>query len=130
MKKSSILPLVNTVILRRKNEMCRSNVISYDVTLRGGRHAGKYKSFGLVDNMAECIRVCCEERFCDLAFMINSTCFTVRCRSEEGCQEVRSPGTEFKPMMSYVVREKLSDQRKKNEKVYRKKSGHKHHQQG
>ena len=122
--------LVNSVILRRQNEICRSNIISYDVTLRDGRHAGKYKPFGPVDNMAECICVCCEETLCDLAFVINETCFTVRCRTDEGCQEVKSPGSAFKPMISYVVREKLRDQHKKHKKPYHKKSAHKHEQQG
>ena len=97
---------VNSMSLRRQSEICKSNVISYDVTLRGGKYAGKYKAFGPVNDMAECIRVCCMERYCDLAFMINGTCFTVRCHTEEACQEVRSPGTGFKPMISYVVRER------------------------
>jgi hypothetical protein len=121
---------VNSVILQRQSEICKSNVISYDVTLRGGRHAGKYKAFGPVDDMEECIRVCCMQKFCDLAFVINGTCFTVRCHTEEGCQEVRSPGSGFKPMISYVVRERPRGYRKKHEKVHRKKLGKKHHQKG
>ncbi|XP_028404361.1 uncharacterized protein LOC114527001 isoform X2 [Dendronephthya gigantea] len=113
---------VNSVSLRRQSEICKSNVISYDVTLRGGRYAGKYKAFGPVDDMAECIRVCCMERYCDLAFMINGTCFTVRCHTEEGCQEVRSPGTGFKPMISYVMRERRHHSSHDGEKLV-----HKHH---
>ena len=118
--------VVNSVVLRTHRQMCKSNVISYDVTLRAGRHAGKYKSVGPVINMAECIRVCCTEKYCDLAFMINGTCFTVRCHTEEGCQEVRSPGSGFKPMISYVLREKSSGYHKKHGKVNRKKLGKKH----
>ncbi|CAB3999838.1 Hypothetical predicted protein [Paramuricea clavata] len=80
--------------------------------------------------MEECIRVCCMQKFCDLAFVINGTCFTVRCHTEEGCQEVRSPGSGFKPMISYVVREKPRNYHKKHEKVHGKNLGKKHHQKG
>jgi hypothetical protein len=66
------------------------------------------------------------EKYCDLAFMINGTCFTVRCHTEEGCQEVRSPGSGFKPMISYVLREKSSGYNKNNGKAYRKKLEEKH----
>lgn len=104
---------MNSVILRRPSEICKSNVISYDVTLRGRQHAGKYTTFGQMDNMAECIRACCMERYCDLAFMINGTCFTVRCHTEEACEEVRSPGSRYTPMISYVVRERQREDNKK-----------------
>ena len=129
---SLFLFVVNSVVLRTQNEVCKSNVISYDVTLRGGRHAGKYKTFGPVDNMAECIRVCCIEKYCDLAFMINGTCFTVRCHTEEGCQEVRSPGSGYKPMISYVLREKSSSYHKKQQKSHWKnlKQKQKHYHKG
>ena len=100
--------IVNSITQRKHSEICKSNVISYDVTLRGGKHAGKYKTFGEVDNMAECIHICCVEKQCDVAFMINGICFTVQCHSEEACEEVRATGSGFKLMLSYVVREKPS----------------------
>ena len=46
------------------------------------------------------------EKCCDVAFMISGICFTVKCHNDEACEEVHAPGSGYKPMLSYVVREK------------------------
>ena len=62
------------------------------------------------------------ERYCNLAFIITGTCFTVYCHTEEGCKVISSPGARFKPMISNVVRGRRYQDSRDREKL-----GHEHH---
>ena len=84
---------------------CRPGVISYDVTLKGGLSAGSFFPFGNVDNMETCVTLCCQRNSCSVAFMLKDACFSITCASEELCEQVPAPSTDFSPRLSYVRRE-------------------------
>lgn len=83
---------------------CRPSVISYDVTLRGGLSAGQYTPIGHVDGMEACVNLCCKRNTCDIALMLRDSCYSITCASEELCEEVPAPSSNFYPRLSYVRR--------------------------
>ena len=85
---------------------CRPGVMSYDVTLKGGLSAGSFFPLGSVDNMEACVTQCCHRNSCDVAFMLKDSCFSITCASEELCEQVPAPSTDFSPRLSYVRRER------------------------
>jgi len=91
---------------------CRPSVISYDVTLRGGLSAGQFTPIGHVDGMEACVNLCCKRKTCDIALMLRDSCYSITCASEELCEEVPAPSTDFYPRLSYVRRD-LESQTKK-----------------
>ena len=84
---------------------CRPSVISYDVTLRGGLSAGQYTPIGHVDGMEACVNLCCKRNTCDIALMLRDSCYSITCASEELCEEVPAPSSNFYPRLSYVRRD-------------------------
>ena len=95
---------------------CRPSVISYDVTLRGGLSAGKFTPIGHVDGMEACVNLCCKRNTCDIALMLRDSCYSITCASEELCEEVPAPSSDFYPRLSYVRRD-VESQAKKGEDV-------------
>lgn len=95
---------------------CRPSVISYDVTLRGGLSAGKFMPIGHVDGMEACVNLCCKRNTCDIALMLRDSCYSITCASEELCEEVPAPSSDFYPRLSYVRRD-VESQAKKGEDV-------------
>ncbi|RMX60284.1 hypothetical protein pdam_00021442 [Pocillopora damicornis] len=91
---------------------CRPSVVSYDVTLRGGLSAGKFTPIGHVDNMEACVHLCCKRNTCDIALMLRDSCYAITCASEELCEEVPAPSSDFYPRLSYVRRD-IGSQNKK-----------------
>ncbi|XP_031554877.1 uncharacterized protein LOC116291804 isoform X2 [Actinia tenebrosa] len=85
-------------------ETCLESTITYDVTLRGGIHAGKFTERPHVNTMRKCIRECCDADSCDLAFMFGDRCYSVTCKSEKSCQAVLAKPTSLKPRISYMSR--------------------------
>ena len=51
-----------------------------------GMHSGKYKKLGDVDNMEDCIEMCCKENYNDAAFMLGKVCYSVKCYNSDLCQ--------------------------------------------
>lgn len=87
---------------------CRPSVVSYDVTLRGGLSAGKFTPVGHVDSMEACVNLCCHRNTCDIALMLRDSCYSITCVSEELCEVVPAPSSDFYPRLSYVRRDNES----------------------
>lgn len=51
-----------------------------------GIHSGKFKSLGRVDNMEDCIEMCCKEKDVDAAFLLGKLCYSVKCYNSDLCQ--------------------------------------------
>lgn len=83
---------------------CQPSVISYDVTLKGGVKAGSFTPLGQVDSIQTCISLCCQRPSCDVAFMLKTTCYSIKCASEDVCEQVPARVSEYSPRLSYVRR--------------------------
>ena len=85
---------------------CPHNEVMYNVKLKAGLSAGKFTDIGKVKSIMTCIRYCCDAKVeCDLAFMLESNCYLVKCYSEDRCQALPAPGIDysFKQKMAFVA---------------------------
>lgn len=93
--------------------LCTHSPVSTNVTLKGGRDAGKFVNLGEVESMHMCTALCCAKPTCDLAFMLGDTCVAVECASEEKCQTVRARPVGFNPKIAYIRRREMDQNVKK-----------------
>lgn len=85
-----------------EDKKCMASKVITDVTLKGGKKAGKFKDHGDVKNMKACKKLCCKDDSCNLAFMLEKTCYTVTCNDKDGCDHTPAPPSDFRPRISYV----------------------------
>ena len=67
---------------------CDATPIEYNVTLKMGLHSGVFQKIGRVDAMDDCIEMSCKQPNSDVAFMLGSMCYAVRCYSADLCKTV------------------------------------------
>ena len=84
--------------------ICHHTEVSYNVTLVGGINAGKFSTYGSTKTIDQCIRHCCHDDKCDVAFMIQGNCYAVQCADIEGCQVKRAKPSAYNPTVAYVYR--------------------------
>lgn len=81
---------------------CEKAKVLNNVTLKGGKKAGKFNNHGDVKGMEECQDICCKDDKCHVAFMLGKTCYSVTCKNKELCEHTKAPPTDFNPQLSYV----------------------------
>ena len=64
---------------------CAQGMFFYNVKLRDGWNAGMLLQVARLDNMAECLELCCDEPACDFVMLKKKKCFTVRCKGGDTC---------------------------------------------
>ena len=80
---------------------CLQSMVYFSVALRGGWTAGKFTDMGVVHNLRDCVKHCCDDKSCDLAMVLSRKCFTVHCYSLADCQTVPDGHAQI----AYVSRE-------------------------
>lgn len=83
---------------------CHHTEVTYNVTLVGGIKAGKFHTYGHMNSIDDCIRHCCHDDKCDVAFMIQNNCYNVECEDRLGCQMKRAKSSPYNPTIAYVYR--------------------------
>eukprot|EP00794_Sanderia_malayensis_P011221 gene11221-12400_t len=86
---------------------CTDSPITYNVTLKGGIHAGNFTNHGEGLTPRECVGKCCDQKSCDLAFMFADLCYSVKCRSDDDCQAVVAKPSNLSPKVSFVTRNRI-----------------------
>lgn len=81
---------------------CEKAKVLNNVTLKGGKKAGKFNNHGDVKGMEVCQDICCKDDKCHVAFMLGKTCYSVTCKNKELCEHTKAPPTDFNPQLSYV----------------------------
>lgn len=84
-----------------KKECDKAKVLN-NVTLKGGKKAGKFSNHGDVKAMDECQDICCKDKKCHVAFMLGKTCYSVTCKNKDLCEHTKAPPTDYNPQLSYV----------------------------
>ena len=86
---------------------CKNSPIYMNSTLKGGFKAGNYTNLGRVENMNECIRLCCGNSQCNAALMLENNCFFVECKNADGCLPVKAKTTHaltaLNPRVSFIT---------------------------
>ena len=102
-RRISDLQVVTPVI--KMISLCSHGPSYYGVTLLGGIRAGHFVSHGRVDNMQSCIKKCCANHECDLAFMVKEECYSVICYHKSLCRSVRAQHIKkYKPRIAHIWR--------------------------
>ena len=91
---------------KQTHKVCSHSNLYREVTLRKGFYAGKFTSHGKITRPKDCLDICCKENHCDLIFIYQNHCFTVKCHSSFACEIVQARPTTYKPMVAFVMRNK------------------------
>jgi len=83
---------------------CKPGQVQYNVTLKGGRKSGDFVEQKGVATMTQCAEKCCSDpdKKCNLAFMLGTACYSVKCAQPALCRTVKAPPTKFYPNVQYV----------------------------
>ena len=98
------LPMTDVVV---KQGSCIRSPVLRDVRFKLGKHAGDFKSVGIVTGIDECVVLCCETTVCNAVFMLGSRCHLVSCSNELDCQTVAAKSEFYKPTVVYLARNKV-----------------------
>ena len=86
-----------------KPDQCVPSRIITNHSLKGGKTAGEVKDLGMVESIEDCINKCCEEKTCEVAFVVDKKCHSVECYGDELCQSVPVEEDEkFSPTVVYM----------------------------
>ena len=111
----SLLPLVHannelnkksiqdTKVANNGDPTCTYSNVLRNATLKGNLNSGKFTDRGEMDDINQCARLCCMLKACDLAFMLESKCFTVQCKSKALCEPVQARSARFSPLICYIL---------------------------
>ena len=98
-----------------KKECDKAKVLN-NVTLKGGKKAGKFKNHGDVKGMDACQDICCKDKKCNVAFMLGKTCYSVTCKNKDLCEHTKAPPTDYNPQLAYV--RKMEESTKEGECIW------------
>lgn len=86
-------------------DKCYPTQIHSSVSLRYGPDSGDFYDYGEIGDMRQCIDLCCNDKLCDVSFMVGKTCYTVSCYSFEKCQMIpASKKAKLKSQLAYVIK--------------------------
>ena len=102
-KKAADVQVVTPII--KMISLCSHGPSHYGVTLLGGIRAGHFVGQGKVDSMQACIKKCCANHKCDLAFMVKEDCYSVICYHKDLCRTVRAQHIRrYQPRIAHIWR--------------------------
>ena len=99
---TSLAKLKATLISVDGDPSCTRSEILTNVTLKNGLHSGKFKDRGSMEDINQCVKICCLLDKCDLAFMLQNTCFSVECHNRLSCDAVTAKSSIYSPTICYV----------------------------
>ena len=104
-KTTKLLELQVVTPVIKMISLCSHGPPHYGVTLLGGIRAGHFVGHGKVDNMQACIKKCCANHQCDLAFMVKEDCYSVICYHKKLCRSVRARHVrKYQPRIAHIWR--------------------------
>ena len=83
------------------NHQCLTSKTIGNVTLVGGVKAGNFTDLGSVADMEDCKERCCNLEECQVAFLIDDSCYGVKCASPQLCQARKAKSTTLYPQLVY-----------------------------
>ena len=91
---------------RVKGSRCKHGAIQHGVTLQSGQKAGMFKLRLKAKDMDSCLDMCCKDKTCNVAFLIDESCYSIRCTSHEDCTIKKAKSTSARSILS-VVRSRI-----------------------
>ena len=88
---------------------CHRSKVDYNVTLAEGRNAGSFvKANRTIKTMKKCLQHCCQMKGCDVAFLNNNNCYSVKCRTLDSCAPTLNKDENVSTAISYVAKPRAS----------------------
>ena len=84
---------------------CHYGHVYYNYSLLYGWKAGNFVEQGEVKDMSECLHICCRQKSCIIALMLDHSCYSVACVGRF-CRTVPVKPFQFKPSIAHVIRRK------------------------
>ena len=87
---------------------CRSNGTMSDHRFVAGMKAGIFTDHGEAadtDDIEACVKYCCMDKLCDVAYMVGRRCYTLQCFSPQTCRTFAAPNFFLNPTMAFIVRD-------------------------
>ena len=88
---------------------CKSNGTITDHRFVDGMKAGIFTDHGEVadtDDIDACVKYCCMDKLCDVAYMVGRRCYTLQCFSPKTCRTFAAPNFFLNPVIAFIVRNK------------------------
>lgn len=74
-----------------RHALCSGKRILENHTLKGGVRAGNFTEISGIDSIENCTVLCCREKSCEMAILLNGVCFVGNCANKHMCRTVRVP---------------------------------------
>lgn len=74
-----------------RHTLCSGKRIIENHTLKGGVRAGNFTEISGIDSIENCTALCCREKSCEIAMLLNGVCYVGKCVNKEMCTSVRVP---------------------------------------
>lgn len=81
---------------------CRIEKIFNNVRLDGDLSAGVFVDHGFVNGMKDCILKCCSDPLCNVTYLIDKKCYSVRCHNKKLCRIAPALPLSLSPTIAYV----------------------------
>ena len=86
-----------------KDLKCKHSNITNNKDLPGGIHKNNFTEVKEAKNMASCMKKCCDNKDCDLAYMVQKKCYAVSCTKKEYCIPMTVKASKKSPLMSAMI---------------------------
>ena len=83
---------------------CKEKEVLKDHRFIMGMKAGIFTEHGEVVNFPSCLIYCCSDKTCDIAYMVDKTCYSVKCFTNNSCDTFAVPNFFLNPVMAIVSR--------------------------
>lgn len=85
-------------------ESCPRAQVVYNIGILGGLKAGNYTYFGETNNTEACIKNCCSRNKCDIAFMLDNSCYGIECFNGKRCRTTAVHNSRYNSKAVFITR--------------------------
>ena len=72
-----------------RHTLCSGKRILANHAINGGLEAGNFTEISGIDSIENCTVLCCREKRCEMAMLLNGVCFVGNCWNKEKCKPIR-----------------------------------------
>lgn len=83
---------------------CQTRNKLLDHRFTAGVKAGVFTDHGEVSDFESCVTYCCKDTSCNVAYMVDRTCYSVKCYTSKSCETFSVPKFFLNPIISFIER--------------------------
>lgn len=86
------------------NKQCPHSKVINNASIYKGLRAGDYTYYGDNKTMNKCMEKCCSSSNCDIAFMLDDSCYGIECTAENLCRTAPIRQSKYKTSVVFITR--------------------------